>query len=103
MSGLEPTPEQFAALTARPADVPVVMVNLLKFHPESGLERYLQYGRDVAPHLERVGATVRYAGVRQGARASRRCLGSRRPDRDLVVVNRAGITLAPRCWRVASR
>jgi uncharacterized protein (DUF1330 family) len=62
MSGLEPTPEQFAALTARPADVPVVMVNLLKFHPESGLERYLQYGRDVAPHLERVGATVRYAG-----------------------------------------
>ena len=62
MSGLEPTPEQFAALAARPADAPVVMVNLLKFHPESGLQRYQQYGRDVAPHLERVGATVRYAG-----------------------------------------
>ncbi len=62
MSGLEPTPEQFAALAARPADEPVVMVNLLKFKPESGLESYLQYGREVVPHLERVGATLRYAG-----------------------------------------
>lgn len=26
------------------------------------LERYAQYGREVAPHLERVGATVLYAG-----------------------------------------
>jgi hypothetical protein len=34
MSGLEPTPEQFASLAARPADAPVVMVNLLKFRPE---------------------------------------------------------------------
>ncbi len=62
MSGLEPTSEQFAALAARPADAPVVMVNLLKFKPEGGLARYAQYGREVAPHLERVGATVRYAG-----------------------------------------
>ncbi|BBY24007.1 DUF1330 domain-containing protein [Mycobacterium stomatepiae] len=62
MSGLGPTPEQFVALAARPADAPVVMVNLLKFQPEGGLERYAQYGREVAPHLERVGATLRYAG-----------------------------------------
>lgn len=62
MSGLEPTPEQFAALAARPADEPVVMVNLLKFKPEGGLQSYLQYGREVVPHLERVGATLRYAG-----------------------------------------
>lgn len=62
MSGLEPTVEQFAALAARPADAPVVMVNLLKFTPEGGLESYLHYGREVAPHLERVGATLRYAG-----------------------------------------
>jgi uncharacterized protein (DUF1330 family) len=39
------------------------MVNLLKFKTEGGLESYLQYGRDVAPHLRRVGATVRYAGT----------------------------------------
>ena len=61
-SMLEPTPEQFAALAARPADTPVVMVNLLKFTTEGGRESYLQYGREVAPHLQRVGATLRYAG-----------------------------------------
>jgi uncharacterized protein (DUF1330 family) len=60
---LETTPEQAAALAARPADAPVVMVNLLKFNTSGGLEAYLQYGREVAPHLERVGAAVRYAGT----------------------------------------
>jgi uncharacterized protein (DUF1330 family) len=62
MSGLEPTPEQFAALAARPAEAPVVMVNLLKFKPEGGLQSYLQYGQEVGAHLQRVGATLRYAG-----------------------------------------
>jgi hypothetical protein len=63
MSTLGPTSEQFVALTARPADAPVVMVNLLKFKTPGGLECYQRYGREVAPHLERVGATVRYAGA----------------------------------------
>jgi uncharacterized protein (DUF1330 family) len=62
VSSLEPTPGQFAALAARPADAPVVMVNLLKFKTPGGLDRYLQYGREVAPHLKRVGASVLYAG-----------------------------------------
>ncbi|MFZ1179567.1 MAG: DUF1330 domain-containing protein [Mycobacterium sp.] len=62
-SSLEPTAEQFAALAARPADAPVVMVNLLTFKTPGGLESYLRYGREVAPHLQRVGATVRYAGT----------------------------------------
>ena len=35
----------------------------MKFKSLGGLQRYLQYGREVAPHLERVGATVRYAGT----------------------------------------
>ena len=60
---LGPTSEQFAALAGRPADAPVVMVNLLKFKTPGGLESYQRYGREVAPHLERVGATVRYAGT----------------------------------------
>ena len=59
----QPTPEQAAALAARPADAPVVMINLLKFKTPGGLESYLQYGREVAPHLQRVGGTVRYAGT----------------------------------------
>jgi uncharacterized protein (DUF1330 family) len=60
---LKPRPEQLTALLARPADAPVVMVNLLQFRRPGGVERYLQYGRAVAPHLERVGAKVRYAGA----------------------------------------
>ncbi|TPG32504.1 DUF1330 domain-containing protein [Mycolicibacterium hodleri] len=55
-------PTQLAALKALPADAPVVMINLLKFNEGGGRERYLQYGRAVAPHLARVGATVRYSG-----------------------------------------
>jgi len=60
---LETTPEQFAALAARPADAPVLMVNLLKFKTQGGLESYQRYGREVAPHLERVDASIRYAGT----------------------------------------
>jgi uncharacterized protein (DUF1330 family) len=63
---LEITPEQFAALATRPADAPVVMVNLLQFKKPGGFERYLQYGREAAPHLERVGATIRYLGTAPG-------------------------------------
>jgi uncharacterized protein (DUF1330 family) len=62
-TAFEPTPEQITALMSRPADAPVVMVNLLKFKEIGGLEHYLQYGQEVAPHLERVGATVRYGGA----------------------------------------
>jgi uncharacterized protein (DUF1330 family) len=61
-SPLAPTPEQFAALAARAADEPVVMVNLLKYRSDGGRESYARYAREVAPHLQRVGGTVRYAG-----------------------------------------
>ena len=62
MSNLEPTPDQFAALAARPGDEPVVMVNLLKFRADGGRASYARYAQEVAPHLQRVGGTVRYAG-----------------------------------------
>jgi uncharacterized protein (DUF1330 family) len=62
-SPLEPTPEQFEALAARPAHQPVVMVNLLQFRTDGGRRSYLRYVQHAAPHLERVGGTVRYAGV----------------------------------------
>ena len=61
-SSLEPTPEQFEALAARPADAPVVMINLLQFRAEGGRENYLRYTQEVAPHLQRVGGAVRYVG-----------------------------------------
>ena len=62
-SSLEPTPEQIAALAARPADEPVVMINLLQFRADGGRHSYIRYAQEVAPHLQRVGGTVRYAGV----------------------------------------
>src|SRR5262249_47050194 len=60
---VEPTAEQFAALAARPADAPEVMGTLLQFKKPGGAERYLQYGHESAPHLERVGARIVYGGV----------------------------------------
>jgi uncharacterized protein (DUF1330 family) len=65
-SSLEPTPEQLAALATRPADAPVVMINLLQFRADGGRESYLRYAQEVAPHLQRVGGTVRYAGAAPG-------------------------------------
>ena len=65
-TALGPTAEQLAALTTRPADAPVLMVNLLKFETTGGLESYQRYAREVASHLDRVGATVRYAGTAPG-------------------------------------
>ncbi len=62
-ASLEPTPGQFEALAARPGDAPVVMINLLQFKADGGRESYLRYTREVAPHLQRVGGTVRYAGA----------------------------------------
>ena len=61
-SALEPTHEQMAVLAARPADAPVVMVNLLKFRADGGRESYERYAQEVVPHLQRVGGAVRSAG-----------------------------------------
>jgi uncharacterized protein (DUF1330 family) len=65
-SSLEPTPEPLEALAARPADAPVVMINLLQFRAEGGRENYLRYTQEVAPHLQRVGGAVRYVGGAPG-------------------------------------
>jgi hypothetical protein len=64
-ASLEPTPDQVAALTARPADEPVVMINLLQFRADGGRQSYIRYIQEVTPHLQRVGGTVRYAGDRR--------------------------------------
>jgi len=65
-SSLEPTQAQIAALAARPADEPVVMINLLQFRGDEGRQSYIRYIQEVTPHLERVGGTVRYAGESPG-------------------------------------
>ena len=57
------TPERAAALAARPAGAPLVMVNLLQFRDSGGVESYRRYAAEVTPHLQRVGATIRYGGT----------------------------------------
>lgn len=58
---MAPTERQLEALAARPADEPVVMINLLRF-TDGGRDSYLRYVRAAGPHVQRVGGTVRYAG-----------------------------------------
>lgn len=62
-AGIEVSPEQLAALTSRPADTPVLMVNLVKFKADGGQQRYRRYLREAAPHLQRVGGAIRYFGT----------------------------------------
>lgn len=55
--------EGFAAFAARTEEAsPVVMLNLLRFKPDGGRERYAEYGAGVAPLLEKAGARVAFAG-----------------------------------------
>ena len=62
-NAVDTRPLNLNAFAELPPDAPVVMIHLLKFNAAGGRERYLQYGREVQPHLDRVGASVRYAGT----------------------------------------
>ncbi len=62
-NAVDDRPVNLKALADLPADSPVVMINLLKFHAGDGVQHYQQYAREVQPHLDRVGAAVRYAGT----------------------------------------
>jgi len=62
-NAVDERPVNLKAFANLPADAPVVMINLLKFHQEGGRERYAQYACEVAPHLQRVGGSVRYGGT----------------------------------------
>jgi uncharacterized protein (DUF1330 family) len=55
--------EGFGAFAARAGEQrPVVMLNLLRFKPDGGQERYMEYGAAVAPSLEKVGGRIVWAG-----------------------------------------
>lgn len=62
-NAVDDRPVNLKAFANLPADAPVVMINLLKFHDGDGLQHYLTYTREVKPHLDRVGGSVRYAGT----------------------------------------
>jgi uncharacterized protein (DUF1330 family) len=55
--------EGFGAFGTRAAEgSPVVMLNLLRFKPDGGEERYGEYAEAVAPLLDRAGGRVVWAG-----------------------------------------
>jgi uncharacterized protein (DUF1330 family) len=56
-------PVNLKALANLDTAAPVVMINLLKFNSEGGIDSYRRYMREVQPHLDRVGGTVRYSGT----------------------------------------
>jgi uncharacterized protein (DUF1330 family) len=55
--------EGFASFAARTGeDSPVVMLNLLRFKPDGGRERYAEYGTAVTPLLEQAGGRAVFVG-----------------------------------------
>ncbi len=68
---IDPEREQFNAFKALPRDVPVMMLNLVKYRDKAqyedgrdatGAEAYAAYGRESAPVFERVGGEIIWRG-----------------------------------------
>jgi uncharacterized protein (DUF1330 family) len=68
---VDPEREQFEAFKALPRDVPVMMLNLLRFRDKAayedgrdatGAEAYAAYGRESAPVFQRVGGEIIWRG-----------------------------------------
>ncbi len=56
------SPDVFARFLAEEDDAPVVMLNLLRFMPDGGRERHLDYLRMAEPILARFGARILFRG-----------------------------------------
>ena len=63
---IEPSPKQQQEFMQLPDTKPLFMVNLLKFKPDGGEAAYVHYAQEVAPLLEKVGATMVWAGKPMG-------------------------------------
>ena len=75
------SPEVLAAFAERRADGPVVMLNMLKFRPDGGLQSYLEYGQSVRPLIEGVGGSIEYQSM-----AAESLIGGQ--DWDMIVLVR---------------
>lgn len=62
---LDTTGEQLRAFAEKTIDGPVVMLNLLRFDPDGGAQRYATYMEAAAPFLEKVGGSLRFLGQAQ--------------------------------------
>ena len=59
---VDPTGPDLKRFLGEDAGGEVVMLNLLRFEPDGGRERYAEYARAIEPFLERVGGSVVYLG-----------------------------------------
>jgi uncharacterized protein (DUF1330 family) len=59
---VDPTGHDLKRFLAEDDGQPVVMLNLLRFKPDGGRERYAEYARAIIPHLKKVGGEVVYLG-----------------------------------------
>jgi hypothetical protein len=57
-----PTPEAIQALVQSKEPGKVVMLNLLKFKPVSGVASYAEYAQHVMPIIDRIGAKIIFVG-----------------------------------------
>lgn len=62
MSPIEENKDQIDAFDESSNDSPVVMLNLLKFKSEGGIDSYAQYTQKVVPYMAEVGAQMIYLG-----------------------------------------
>jgi uncharacterized protein (DUF1330 family) len=51
-------PENFEGFAERASEGPIVMLNLLAFEPDGGVERYREYAQATAPFLAKVGGRL---------------------------------------------
>jgi uncharacterized protein (DUF1330 family) len=59
---VDPTPEDIQKLLAEAGNGPIVMLNLLRYKPDGGRERYADYAAKTFPFLQGVGGEILYAG-----------------------------------------
>lgn len=89
---VDPERDQFDAFKALPRDVPIMMLNFLRFRDQavyedgreaSGAEAYAAYGRESGPVFRRVGGEIIWRG-----RQEHMLIGPRDKSWDLVFVAR---------------
>ena len=59
---VSPSAEQMTRIQNMELDGPVVIVNLLRFHPDGGAKEFGKYSEAASSHLQNSGAKLRYLG-----------------------------------------
>lgn len=60
MNHVEGDPEQFKAFMKMEIEGPIQMLNMLRYKPDGGREKYQEYSAHATPHLEKSGGRAIY-------------------------------------------